>query len=136
MQFSRKTFILAVVFLCYSANLSLNAAPPAAKPAEIEVKEISIQRKEGRIEVDTVLKNISAKPVAGLTAVYRFYAAGHAPVTTQRTKIDESLLGPGEESNIRAQLDDQARAITVEFAATDGNGKELRVKNAGPFPIE
>lgn len=136
MQFAQKTLIQAALFLCCAPTFSLNAAPAATKPAEVEVIDISLQRKAGLIEVDTTVKNVSPKAINGLTAVYHFFAVRHVPVTTQRCQIDEQSIAPGEESTIRAKLEEPARAITVEFSAVDSNGHELRVKNAGPFSIE
>lgn len=108
----------------------------APKPAELEVTEMALHRKAGLVEVDTTVKNLNLKPIKGLTLLYRFYSIGHEPVTTQRTTIDEGDLAPGAESTVHAQLAEPARAVTVEFGAVDVAGKELRIKNAGPFQIE
>ncbi len=136
MQPARTLFILTGLFLLYFFSFTSGATPLAPKPAEVEVTEMTLHRKNGLVEVDTTVKNLNLKPLRGLTAVYRFYSISHEPVTTQRTTIDEGDLAAGAETSIHAQLEEPARAVTVEFSAVDINGKELRVKNPGPFSIE
>lgn len=137
MQFLRIAFIGAAVFLFATADFMHNStANAASKPPEVEVTEMSLHRKEGRIEVDTTVRNVGPKTLNGLTAVYHFFAPGHVPITTQRTAVDESVLPAGADAAVHAQLEEPARAVSVEFSAVDGSGRELRIKNAGPFPIE
>ena len=136
MQRARTMFILAGLFLFYFSTFIQSATPMAPKTADLEVTEMTLVRKAGFVEVDTTVKNLNLKPLRGLTAVYHFFSINHEPVTAQRTTIDEGDLAPGAESTIHAQLEEPARAVTVEFSAVDGKGKELRVKNAGPFRIE
>lgn len=132
-----RTKAAAVILLCAGAFLQgPRAIANAVKPPEVEVLEMTLQRNEGRIEVDTTVKNLSPKAINGFTAVYHFFAFGHQPITTQRTKLDEPVFAPGAESTIRAQLGEPARAVSVEFAAVDEHGHEYRVKNAGPFNID
>ena len=131
MKSARTTFTLAVFFLCHFSNFV-----QAAKPPEVEIVEMALHRKDGLIEVDTTVKNLSAKPILGLTAIYQFFAPGRTPITTQRTRIDRPTLAAGAEAVINAQLEAPARAVTVECSVVDLAGKEYRVKNAGPFAIE
>lgn len=134
MQFVRTALLCTAIFLSGFAVFTSNAKEP--KPPEVEVTDMAIHREGGLIAVDTTLKNVGSKPIRGLTAIYHFFAPGHLPITTQRTETDEPVLNPGVESTIHAQLGQPARATEVEFSAVDASGRELRVKNAGPFPIE
>ena len=134
----RINFILLAVFLYCSEIFigSSNAIALAPKPPEVAALEMSFRKSNGRIEVDTTLKNIGPKPIHGLTAVYHFFAIDHHPLTTQRTKIDEPVLMPEAEAVIHAQLEEPARVLTAEFSAVDEKGHEFRVRNAGPFNVE
>lgn len=115
---------------------SAAAASFAAKKVEVEVTEMTVRRDAGLILVDTGLKNVSGRPLKGLTAIYKFYSVRHEVMSTQRSTVEEAALEPGAEASIHAQLEAPAKAVTVEVSAVSQGERELQVANTGPFTIE
>jgi hypothetical protein len=111
-------------------------AEKTRKPPEINVSELAALRKDELIEIEATFRNPGPKPLNGLEVSFNFFTGDHHPVSTQRAKADETLLNTGDESQIHAQMADAVRAVTLEITATDGSGRELRVGQAGPYPIQ
>jgi hypothetical protein len=121
----------------FSILLALGLALLAAdKKGEIEILEASAHRGESTISIEGRLRNISEKPLRRLTLLIDFMAPGRQVVTTQRARIDEEILPVGDESVFRLELKAPPRAVEFQFNAVDDRGRDQRVANPGPFPIE
>jgi hypothetical protein len=106
------------------------------KGPEIQVVEISAYVEERRVKIDARLKNSAERPVRGLTVILEILDGDSHVLTRQQGPIDEPVLEPGEESVLRMQIHYHARAVSLRVLAEDSGGRELRIGNAGPFPIE
>ena len=108
--------------------------PP--KLPDVQVLEAKARRSEGQVLVDGRVRNSGSKPLNGLTLFFDFMSTDDVVVTTKRHAIDEDVLSPAKESEFRLFLADPGRAVSFLMRAETNAGKELRISNAGPFPVE
>ena len=126
-------FLLAAVILslCISA-----AGQRKKKPADIEVIETKAWRVEGKIALDGRVRFTGERPVRGLVMVFDFLSAEREVVTSQKTQVADDVVRTGREFSYATVLVDPVRAVSYRVRAFDGVAQDLRVANAGPFPIE
>ena len=106
------------------------------KPADVQILETRAIREPTRITVDGKVRVTGDKPLHGLVIVFDFRSPEKEVVTTQKAVIDEDVLEAGREGVYHSEMADAARAVKYTIRAFDMHEKELRVGNAGPFPIE
>jgi hypothetical protein len=111
-------------------------ADKKSKPPDIEVLEASAHRGETTISVDGRIRNSGEKPIKELTLLFNFMAPGRQVVTTQKGRIEEEILEPGQEAAFHMELNGPPRSVRFEIGAADGAGRDLRVGKPGPFVIE
>ncbi|MEO7651226.1 MAG: hypothetical protein ABIZ80_12215 [Bryobacteraceae bacterium] len=129
---------LQVTFLlCLIAGLSLPGADKKKpKPAEVLVVEATARRDGDVIKMDGRIRNSGEKPIQGLILSFDFFAPGKTPLTTQKGAVDDEIIEPGKEASFRMELGDIGRAVSFKINAFDEGGRDLKVTNPGPFPIE
>jgi hypothetical protein len=125
-----KTLWITLIFALAAIS---NAAD---KKAAIEIVEASAHRGENTISIEGRLRSANDKPIRGLTLLIDFMAPGRQVVTTQKARIDEEILAPGDESVFRLELKAPPRSVEFQINAVDGSGRDQRVGNSGPFPID
>jgi len=129
---------LALIVLL-GLSLSLSAAEKkrkSPKPPDISILQTAAHRSEGKIALDGRIRNSGEKTIEGLVLLFDFMAPGRSVITTQKSRIDEEVLAPGEEAVFHVELNDPVRAVEYQLAAVDRADRELRVANAGPFVID
>jgi hypothetical protein len=57
-------------------------------------------------------------------------------VTSQKAVLDEDQVQPGQERSAQSAAAEHVRAVRYKIRAFDMQERELRISNAGPFPIE
>lgn len=131
--------------LCLYAALAgccVLVAPTAAqqrkvKNPELRVLDATIRRIDDQlIAVDGKVENSSAKTFQRMLLVFEFFAPGQKSIVIQKGPPDPDVLAPGETAEFHLQLRAPARAVRVTIEAADGSGRELRVENSGPYPVE
>lgn len=106
------------------------------KPADIAVIEVKCIRAQGDVALDGRLKNMMPKSITKLNLLIDFLGTDRQVLTTKRGPLDAEQLEAGEEAEFRMRVADPIRAVSFTLRAEDGDGRELRVERAGPFPIE
>jgi len=108
------------------------------EPGTAEIVEISIRRLAGErlIAIEGRVRNVGEKPIKGLTLVFSIVGPNGQEVSSQRGKVDDGVLDPGEESEFHWQMNDHARAVEVLVKASGGDDFDVPVRNAGPYAIE
>jgi len=106
------------------------------KLAEVAVVEINCHRADGDVHVDGKLKAQTNKPIQKLQLLVDFLGSDKQLLETKRGPVDTELLEPGEETEFHLRVSDPVRAVLYTIRAEDGDGRDLRVEKAGPFPIE
>lgn len=106
------------------------------KLPELAVLEITCHRADGDVHVDGRLKVQTTKPVQKLQLLVDFLGSDKQLLQTKRGPVDSELLEPGEETEFHLRVSDPVRAVMYTIRAEDGEGRDLRVEKAGPFPIE
>lgn len=119
------------------AALILSAQDKKAKPPELEVSQVSCHRiDEQLIAVDGSVRNTGTKAQSRLLIIFEFFAPGKQSITIQKGSPDPDTVLPGDLVEFHLQLRAPARAVQIKIGAEDGNGRELRVGKAGPYPVE
>jgi hypothetical protein len=123
--------------LCLVASLAA-AARDKPKKGVAAILEISVRRsaEERVISVEGRVANSGAKPIAGLTLVFRILAPSGEEVSRQRGAVEQDPLDPGEESEFHWQMKDHARAVEVRIEAVSHDGFDVTVEKPGPYTIE
>jgi hypothetical protein len=125
---------------CFVAALVLVTVGGAAlgqRKAEVELLEVKARRLEdGAIVVDGRVRSGASKPIKDLSMAFDFLAADNEPLTTQTIAVEQDLLKRGEETGFHAEARNPPGAVRFRVRAIDGSGKELRISNKGPFPVE
>ncbi len=127
--------MLFFLTLCAAAIPSAVDHGHRAKSPDVQVLEMTAQRENDLITIAARVKNTGLRPIRALNVIFRFADSSGTTLTTQRTRVDEAVLNPGEESLINAQMKDSPYAVNVVVLCETGEGSDLRVDNAGPFPV-
>ena len=121
--------LLLVAILC--------AAPPQkGRKADVEVLETKARRANGEIFIDIRVRTSSDKTLHGLVVYFDLLSPENGVVTSQKAVLDEEQVGPGQERSTQAAASEHVRAVRYKIRAFDTAERELRIGNAGPFPIE
>jgi hypothetical protein len=128
----RRTLILFALF-----GILLPGQQKKVKSSELEVLQITVHRQDDKIiGVDGSVRNNSPKPFTKMQMVFEFFAPGKQSITIQKGPADSDDLQPGDVVEFHLQLRAPARAVTVLVGAENGDGRELKVGNGGPFAVE
>jgi hypothetical protein len=107
------------------------------KAPELKVLQISVRRIDDKlIAVDGSVENTGPKPYNKMLLVFEFFAPGKQSITIQKGPTEMDVFPPGEIAEFHLQLRAPARAVEVLLGAEDGNGRELRLSDVGPYPVE
>jgi hypothetical protein len=106
------------------------------KGPEVQVLEMSAHVEDGRVAIDGRLKNTAERPIRKLTVIFEVLDSDGNVLTRQQAPVDEPVLEPGDETALQLQMHYHARAVNFRVLAEDGNGRELRLANSGPFALE
>jgi hypothetical protein len=117
----------------FCATLALGFFKPAP---ELQVLEMDVHREEGLIQLAAKVKNVTEKPLDGLNIIFQFQDGEGKTITTQRAVADEPKLAPDAVSNLEGQMKDAPEAVAMRVLAETKSGRQLRVGNNGPFPIQ
>ena len=124
-------------FVAALAVLMAGGVAVAQRKPEVELLEVKARRLEdGGIVVDGRVRAAMSKPIKGLSMAFDFLSADNDPLTTQNVTVEDEVLKPGQETAFHAEARNPPGAIRFRVRAIDGSGKELRISNKGPFPVE
>ena len=128
-----RVLLLAAVILSLCASAT---GQRKKRPADVDVIETRARRVEGKITLDGRVRFTGERPAHGLVIVFDFLSPEHEVVTSQKTQVADDVVRAGQEASYQTVLVDPVRAVTYQVRAFDGNERDLRVSNAGPYPIE
>jgi hypothetical protein len=128
-----RVLLLAAVILSLCASAT---GQRKKRPADVDVIETRARRVEGKITLDGRVSFTGERPAHGLVIVFDFLSPEHEVVTSQKTQVADDVVRAGQEASYQTVLVDPVRAVTYQVRAFDGNERDLRVSNAGPYPIE
>jgi hypothetical protein len=106
------------------------------KKTDVQVLECKARRAEDKIMIDGRVRVTAEKPLKGLVLAFDFLDSAGSPLATEKADVSEETLNPGDEPSIHASTYSPPGAIKYKIEAFDGNERELRVGNPGPFAIE
>jgi hypothetical protein len=107
----------------------------AEKKHDVEILEAKARRvEEGRLSVDGRVS--VTKPIKGLALTFDFLTSDGELLSSQRAAVDDPALDRGDESSFHAETDNPPGSVRFKIRAFDGDGRQLRVGNEGPFVID
>ena len=112
------------------------ASQKKPKPPDVQVIEARAHRGDGKILMDGRIRVTAEKPLRGLVLVFDLISPENGVVATKTDRLEEELLEPGEERAYHSETTEQPRAVRYQVRAFDRAERDLRLANAGPFPIE
>lgn len=127
---------LAVILMLASLCLAGQSKSKASSQSEVQVLEVTCRRQSGDVLLDGRVKNNSLKPLIKLQLLFDFLGTDRQVLTTKRGELEQETLDPGQEAEFHLRVGDPVRAVSYMMRAEDGRGRDLRVENSGPFPIE
>jgi uncharacterized protein (TIGR02588 family) len=107
-----------------------------SRPPEIVVTELAVHHEDGQITVTGKVQNSAGKTLEGVEIIFQFEDDAGKVITTQRTTLDEKKFEPGAISEINGVMKDAPLAARMRVLAQTGSGRDLRVGNDGPFPVD
>ncbi len=123
-------------YLAAASLLLLGCAMALAeKKYDLEILEAKGRRvEEGRLSIDGRVR--AGKSLKGLTVTFDFLTSDGELLSSQKTAVEDSALDRGEESSFHAETDNPPGSVRFKIRAFDGDGRQLRVGNDGPFVID
>ena len=118
------------------ALLSAAAPQKSKKTPEVEVLETKARRASGEIFIDIRVRTSTEKSLRGLIVYFDLLSPENGVVTSQKAVLDEDQISPGQERSAQSAASEHVRAVRYKVRAFDLQERELRIANAGPFPIE
>jgi len=107
----------------------------AQKGRDVEVLEAKARRvEEGRLSIDGRVR--AGKPLKGLTLTFDFLTSDGELLSSQKTAVEDDALKRGDESSFHAETENPPGSVRFKIRAFDGDGRQLRVGNDGPFVID
>jgi hypothetical protein len=111
------------------------AAVMAQKKHDVEILEAKARRvEEGRLSIDGRVS--AARPIKGLALTFDFLTSDGELLSSQKTTVEDDAMDRGDESSFHAETDNPPGSVRFKIRAFDGNGRQLRVANDGPFVID
>ncbi len=125
-------------FLKFFASVRVvSAQDKKPKGPELKVLQATIRRiDEQMIAADGSVENTGAKAYNKMQLVFEFFGPDKQSLTIRKGPTEQTVIAPGEVAEFHLQLRAPARAVEVALGAEDGSGRELRVDQTGPYPIE
>lgn len=107
------------------ASMPARQATARAQPASgplLSLLSIHQRREESRLVVSGLVKNVSAAPLAHVSAVVMLYDRTGAYLDSGRAPLEFTLVPPGAESpfSVEAREADRAARIRISFRTADG----------------
>ena len=129
----RRYFLLQMLASLCAAMQKKGKSP---KPPDVRVVEVSCVRIENEVSVDGKLVVESVRSINKLQLMIDFINSDRQVLTTRRGEVTEEKLETGDESEFHMRVATPPRSIYFAIRAEDGDGRDLRVENEGPFEIE
>jgi hypothetical protein len=107
----------------------------AQKKHDVEILEAKARRvEEGRLSIDGRVR--AGKPLKGLTLTFDFLTSDGQLLSSQRAAVEDDSIDRGDESSFHAETENPPGSVRFKIRAFDGDGRQLRVGNDGPFVID
>jgi hypothetical protein len=101
----------------------------------VQIVEAKARRvEEGRLSMDGRVR--AGKTIKGLTLTFDFLTSDGVLLSSQKTTVEDDELKRGDESSFHAETENPPGSVRFKIRAFDGDGRQLRVGNDGPFVID
>ena len=105
-------------------------------PEVVVLEATCLRSGDGDVAVDGRLKIQGTKTITKLNLLIDFLGSDKQLLQTKRGLVEENDLKPGDEADFHMRIADPVRAVLYTLRAEDSDGRDYRVENPGPFPIE
>lgn len=125
------------VLAAASLLLLASSLAPAEKRHDIEVLEARARRvEEGRLSMDGRVRVTAGKSVKGLSLTFDFLTSDGDLLSSEKAEVDDDVIKRGDESPFHVETENPPGSVRFKIRAFDGDGRQLRVGNDGPFIID
>ena len=132
----RNEFVVISTIALLAILLTAADKKQKPKPAVVEIQNLKVTLDGRKINLDGVVHNSGERTIEKLVLSFHFFDTEHHPVTTLKLEIDEQSIEPGADAEIHAAAYEPPCSVSMEVTAADRGEKDLKVVNAGPYPIE
>ncbi|MGD0666636.1 MAG: hypothetical protein ABSB23_03685 [Bryobacteraceae bacterium] len=109
----------------------------AQKRHDVEILEAKARRvEEGRISLDGRVRVTSGKSVKGLSLTFDFLTSDGELLSSEKAAVDDDVIKRGDDSPFHVETENPPGSVRFKIRAFDGDGRQLRVGNDGPFVID
>ena len=106
------------------------------KPPAIAVLEATAHRDQDRLNIDARIKNTGERPATDIVIIVDVLDSDKQPLTTRKASSDPESIDPGQEGEFHAQMPLPPRAVFIRLSFEDGETRDIKATNTGPFAIE
>ena len=125
------TFVLIATLLYPQGKKSKKHKGP-----EAAIERIELKREGDVVLLDGTVKNLSLKPIQGMTLHFEFFAPNKESLTILNGPVDSALIEPGDEAEFHLQVKYPTRAIELKIEAQDKDRRDLNLDKNGPYRID
>ena len=123
--------LVATVLLAYQGKKA-----PQLKPPALDVVETTAHRDQGLLAIDGKLKNTGERSAEKLVIIVDVLDSDKRAITTQKGSSEPESIEAGEQAEFHAQMRLPPRAVYIRLSFEDGDGREVKATNVGPFAID
>lgn len=110
--------------------------PPQPKPPVIQVVEATAHREQDQLNIDGKLKNTGERAAADLVIIVDVLDSDKQPLITKKGGSDPETIEAGQQGEFHAQMPLPPRAVYIRLSFEEGNTRDIKATNTGPFAIE
>jgi len=122
-------------YLAIASLLLLGGAIAVAAKYDVEILECKARRvEEGRLSIDGQVR--AAKAIKKLKLTFDFLTSDGELLSSEQAPVEDDSIGRGQESSFHAEAENPPGSVRLKIRAFDGDGRQLRVGNDGPFIID
>ena len=104
----------------------------------IKLAELAVHRSssERLLMIDGRLVNSGPEAIRELVLIFEVTGVDSQVISSQRGKVEEDPLAPGQESEFHWQMREHVDAVEVRVRAVAHDDRAVKVEEPGPYPIE
>jgi hypothetical protein len=122
-------------YLAAASLFLLVCAMALAGKYDVEILEAKARRvEEGRLSIDGQVR--VTKAIKKLSLTFDFLTSDGELLSSEKTPVENDAIGRGQESSFHAEAENPPGSVRFKIRAFDGDGRQLRVGNDGPFIID
>jgi len=122
-------------YLALASLLLVAGGLALAAKYDVEILEAKARRvEEGRLSIDGQVR--VTKAIKKLKLTFDFLTSDGVLLSSEQAPVEDDAIARGQESSFHAEAENPPGSVRFKIRAFDGEGRQLRVGNEGPFIID